>query len=150
MNKLLWYLSVMIVIVILLPAVIVRSCSPAPPQKPPVVEIPEKTYEIAVWNRDTKSTEIMDLEEYIKGVVAAEMPADFDLEALKAQAVAARTFAYGRMTGDYRSKQGVHDGIDICTDPTHCQAWMSRESARKRWGILFASRNWKKIERAVN
>lgn len=150
MKKILYYTALMVLIVILLPAIIVRGCGPAPPQKPPAPEIPEKVYEITVYNKDTKLTEVMDLEEYIKGVVAAEMPADFDLEALKAQAVAARTFAYGRMSGAYRSKQGVHDGIDICTDSTHCQAWMSAESAKKRWGILFASRNWSKIERAVN
>lgn len=152
MKKFFYYTSVMVLIVILLPAIIVRSCSPepAPPQKPPVAEIPEKVFEITVYNKDTGSSETMDLEEYIKGVVVAEMPADFDLEALKAQAVAARTFAYGRMTGAYRSKQGVHDGIEICTDSTHCQAWVSRENARKKWGILFAARNWNKIERAVN
>ena len=40
----------------------------------------------------------MDLEEYIKGVVAAEMPASFHREALKAQAVAARTYTVKRMT----------------------------------------------------
>ena len=150
MKKILYCTSVMVLVVILLPAIIVRSCGPAPVEKPPVVEIPEKVYEITVFNRDTERTEVMDLEEYIKGVVAAEMPADFDLEALKAQAVAARTFAYGRMSGAYRSKQGVHDGTDICTDSTHCQAWISRESAKKKWGIFFASRNWSRIERAVN
>jgi stage II sporulation protein D len=150
MKKILYCTSVMVLIVILLPAIIVRSCGPAPVEKPPVVEIPEKVYEITVYNRNTEQTEVMDLEEYIKGVVAAEMPADFDLEALKAQAVAARTFAYGRMSGAYRSKQGVHDGTDICTDSTHCQAWISRESAKKKWGIFFASRNWSRIERAVN
>ena len=154
MKKLIYYISVMVLVVVLLPAIIVRSCAPAPapPQETPAEEVPEaiKTYEITVWNKDTGLAEVMDLEEYIMGVVAAEMPADFSLEALKAQAVAARTYAYGRMTGAYRSKQGVHDGIDICTDSTHCQAWVNSENAKKKWGILFASRNWSKIEKAVN
>lgn len=154
MKKFIYYTAVMVLVVILLPAIIVRSCAPAPapPQETPAEEVPEaiKTYEITVWNKDTGLAEVMDLEKYIMGVVAAEMPADFSLEALKAQAVAARTYAYGRMTGDYRSKPGVHDGIEICTDPTHCQAWVSRENAKKKWGILFASRNWGRIERAVN
>ncbi len=150
MKKLIYYAGVMIVIVILLPMIIVRSCGPAPKQKPQQGITPAKVYEITVYNHLTGITEKVELEEYIKCVVAAEMPADFDLEALKAQAVAARTFAYGRMSGAYRSKQGVHDGIDICTDSTHCQAWISKESAMKKWNILFASRNWSRISKAVN
>ena len=42
---------------------------------------------------DDDSVEVMNLEEYVKGVVAAEMYSDWPIEALKAQAVAARTFA---------------------------------------------------------
>lgn len=150
MKKLIYYAGIMLVVVILLPMFIVRSCGPAPEQKPPVEKTPVKAYEISVYNHLTGKAESVDLEEYIKCVLAAEMPADFDLEALKAQAVAARTFAYGRMTGTYRSKQGVHDGINVCTDSTHCQAWMSKESAMRKWNILFASRNWGRISKAVN
>jgi stage II sporulation protein D len=150
MKKLIYYASVMAAIVILLPMIIVRSCGVTPEQKPPSVSEPEKLLEITVYNKALGKAETVELEEYIKCVTAAEMPADFDLEALKAQAVAARTFAYGRMSGAYSSKKGVHDGIDICTDPSHCQAWVSKENARKKWGILFASRNWGKIEKAVN
>lgn len=150
MKKLIYYALIMAVIVILLPMIIVKSCSPAPDAPPPVVSEPEKSYKIEVYNKDTGTTETVDLEEYIKCVVAAEMPAEFSLEALKAQAVAARTFAYGRMSGAYRSKQGVHDGIDICTDSSHCQAWISKEDASRKWGILFAAKYWRKIEKAVN
>ncbi len=150
MKKLIYYASIMAAIVILLPMIIVRSCGSAPEQKPPAIQKPDKTHEITVYNKASGNSEAIDLEEYIKCVVAAEMPAEFDPEALKAQAVAARTFAYGRMSGTYSSKQGVHDGIDICTDPSHCQAWISKENARKKWGILFASRNWAKVEKAVN
>ncbi|MBO5300825.1 MAG: hypothetical protein J6A81_01265, partial [Peptococcaceae bacterium] len=52
---------------------------------------------IRVYNVETKTLMQMDLETYLIGVVAAEMPASFELEALKAQAVAARTFAVNRM-----------------------------------------------------
>ena len=47
----------------------------------------------------TKDNKIVDmfLEEYVRGVVAAEMPAEFSVEALKAQAVAARTYALAHM-----------------------------------------------------
>ncbi len=65
----------------------------------------------------------MDLEEYITGVVAAEMPASFHIEALKAQALAARTYTLVRMK-DFGGKGcTLHDGADICTDFTHCQAF---------------------------
>ena len=60
----------------------------------------------------------MSLEEYVLGVVLAEMPASFETEALKAQAVAARTYAL-------REKR--HEDADICTDHTCCQAYCAPE-----------------------
>lgn len=84
------------------------------------------------------------LGEYLVGVVRAEMPASFQLEALKAQAVAARTYTlYKIMTG------GNHgDTADICTDSTCCQAWISEERARGNWGE-DADAFEEKIETAV-
>ena len=61
----------------------------------------------------------MDLEEYLVGVVLAEMPASFEGEALKAQAVAARTYAVKAKTN------GKHEGGTICTDSQCCQAYIS-------------------------
>ena len=86
------------------------------------------------------------LEEYLVGVVAAEMPPSFDLEALKAQAVAARTYALGRAEGYYGSTAS-HFGADICTDPGHCQAWISKERFLEVYGD---ESDWEKIEKAVN
>lgn len=150
MKKLAYYAGMMILVIILLPMFIVKSCGPSVEKKPSGEVTDSTSYKISVYNKSLNKSEEMNLEEYIKGVVAAEMPADFAPEALKAQAVAARTFAYGRLTGVYKSKQGVHDGVDICTDSTHCQAWTSKESAMKKWSVLFASRNWGRIEKAVN
>lgn len=161
MKKLIYYAGIMIAIVVLLPMIIVRGCSTStspspspsplsPPTSPPKEEIFVEEIKITVYNASLDKSQEMNLEEYIKEVVAAEMPADFSMEALKAQAVAARTFAYGRMSGVYSSKQGVHDGADVCTESTHCQAWMEKEASMKKWSVLFASRNWGKIEKAVN
>ena len=159
MKKLIYYAAIMVVIVVLLPMLIVRGCAPSAPSPSPSPSplpspkkevVAEEEVKITVYYASQDKTQEVDLEDYIKGVVAAEMPADFSPEALKAQAVAARTFAYGRMTGVYGSKNGVHDGADICTESTHCQAWTEKEAAQKKWGVLFASRNWAKIERAVN
>lgn len=77
----------------------------------------------------------MDLEVYIAGVVAAEMPASFHEEALKAQAVAARTYALQKglvLGGRGCSKR---PGADLCTDSTCCQAW-NREAAQAMFGRL--------------
>lgn len=151
MKRLIYYAGLMIAVVILLPMIIVRGCgAPSTEPEPPEKTVVDTEYKIQVFNAASGESQEMNLEEYIKGVVAAEMPADFDMEALKAQAVAARTFAYGRMSGAYKSRQGVHDDSDICTNSAHCQAWIGKEGAMKKWSILFASRNWGKIERAVN
>ena len=63
----------------------------------------------------------LQLDEYLAGVLAAEMPASFPEEALKAQVVAARSFILYRMS--YPPADGVHDGVPLCTDPGHCKAY---------------------------
>lgn len=68
------------------------------------------------------------LEEYIWGVVAAEMPASFQPEALKAQAVAARTYAARQ------AQSGRHAGADVCADSACCQAYRPRQELLERWG----------------
>ena len=73
----------------------------------------------------------MTMETYLQGVVAAEMPAAFALEALKAQAVAARTFTLYRQSG---AAMEEHHGADVCTDSTHCKAYLSPQEASSLWG----------------
>ena len=63
----------------------------------------------------------MDLREYLVGVVLAEMPASFESEALKAQAVVARTYTRKRMEG------GKHGQAAVCMDSGCCQGWQSGE-----------------------
>ena len=72
----------------------------------------------------------MTLADYLVGVTAAEMPASFAQEALKAQAVAARTYTLYKLVSG--SNHG--DTADICTDSTCCQAYISIENARTNWG----------------
>lgn len=87
----------------------------------------------------------MPMEEYLWGVVAAEMPAAFEQEALRAQAVAARTYTLYQM--DHPSLS--HPEADICTDPGCCQAWMSREERMGEWERKNAKKYAKKITNAV-
>lgn len=86
--------------------------------------------------------EEMDLAAYLRGVVSAEMPASFEPEALKAQAVAARTYTLYHLAGG-----SAHGAVaDICTDPACCQAYAEDPAAG--WGAE-AERYGEKIRRAV-
>jgi len=73
----------------------------------------------------------MDLEEYLRGVVLAEMPVDFELEALKAQAVVSRTYALRRLTVGTKHTEGT-----VCTDSSCCQGYLSEEEYRSKGGTV--------------
>ncbi len=76
----------------------------------------------------------MELEEYLAGVVAGEMPASFHAQALGAQAVAARTYVARRMLVFGGSGCERAEGADVCSDAAHCQAWLSMAEMQARWG----------------
>lgn len=90
------------------------------------------------------TVETMNLEEYLIGVVAAEMPAEFEPEALKSQAVAARTYAVKHIQLQQDSKQDYDVDTTVQT-----QAWISREEMGNRWGFLSYWRYRSKIQDAV-
>ena len=83
----------------------------------------EETIQIEVLDRNG-AVRSMELEEYITGVVFAEMPASFELEALKAQAVVARTYAV-------RAEQGKskHEEAAVCMESFCCQAFRQIDEA---------------------
>lgn len=105
--------------------------------------------QIKVLNTSTKKIMKLPLEEYLVGVVAAEMPAAFEVEALKAQAVAARTYAVKRKLLFGSSRHENNEKAEVCTDPTHCQAWCSEEELKRRWGLLKYPLYMYKIKQAV-
>jgi stage II sporulation protein D len=155
MKRLIYYAFIMAVVVLIIPLFIVKSCTAAfedehlqeAPQ--PVLTFEQESEEITVYNTESKTVDNMDLEEYVKCVVAAEMPAAFEIEALKAQAVAARTYAFTRILNNFDGKDDLHHGSDVCTDPAHCQAWISMEDAMSSWEKDKAKEYWDKIEGAV-
>ena len=99
--------------------------------------------QLAVKNGD--AVEIMALDVYLQGVVRGEMPASFELEALKAQAAAERTYVYYQLAA---GRKEAHPNADVCTDPSCCNAWLSEEAAREKWGGDFDG--WEsRIEEAV-
>ena len=71
------------------------------------------------------------MEDYLTGVLLSEMPADFEPEARKAQAVAARTFTCRKLL------QPKHENADVCAEASCCQAWTSREQLRQKYGASF-------------
>lgn len=104
---------------------------------------------IRLLNHQTGEVLQLGLEEYIAGVVAAEMPASFPLEALKAQAVAARTYAVKRLqVPDPRLQKGLQQA-DVSSDPAINQAWISNEEMKARWGIWHHQTYRDKVVRAV-
>jgi len=133
--------------IIVVPVLIVTSFdgSDKPPER--VMEVDEHNIEITVYFHETGEIKILPLEDYLVGVLAAEMPATFELEALKAQAVAARTYALRRVT--LNVDNNVHPGAAVCTNPNHCQAYMSSEGMKARWGMINYFRHKSKMEEAV-
>lgn len=92
-----------------------------------------------------KDDKILELSanDYVFGVVAAEMPALYEPEALKAQAVAAYTFAC------YRKANNTNTEYDITADPDTAQCYITREEAAARWGEK-ADEYSKKIDDCIN
>ena len=74
---------------------------------------------LRVYQVDEEETSEMNLESYLRGVVAGEMKNDWPLEALKAQAILARTFVLKFCT----EKESKYQGADISTDIEEAQAY---------------------------
>jgi stage II sporulation protein D len=165
LNKIGYYVLLIIFLIIFIPVVILGGIGPGikvpaiinkmtfVPTADPAVDTnsanKDSSLKIKVFiNKENKIVE-MDFEEYIKGVLAAETPASFDIEALKAQAIAARTYALADMQISGGNGCGKHKGADVCSD-VHCQAWMSKEDRFKIWDAGKATEYWKKISDAVD
>lgn len=115
---------------------------------PPAEEAPPEEerapIDLTVYLHKEGTTTTMSLEDYIVCVVAAEMPSTFHIEALKAQAVAARTYCFYKKNGT--SHEG---GAEVCTDHTHCAAYTSEEALVERYGQSTANQILEKIREAV-
>ncbi len=97
---------------------------------------------IKLLHTDTNEVEEVDLDTYLCNVVSAEMPVDFEKEALKAQAIVARTYTI------YKINHKKHNNADICDDSNCCQAWISKEDRLARWDG-DKEEKWNKIEECV-
>ncbi|MDR0935358.1 MAG: stage II sporulation protein D [Oscillospiraceae bacterium] len=76
----------------------------------------------------------MTLADYLRGVTASEVPGTFYPEAIKAQAVAARTNLYWKLA---HTNPG-HPSADVCDDPAHCAAYATDSDLQEKWGGKYA------------
>lgn len=111
-----------------------------------LIEIPQSSSEIQTFKvKNSQSGEITEINarDYIFGVVAAEMPASYHTEALKAQAVAAYTFAL------YKKEQNKQLEYDITDSHLTDQSYITRAAALEKWGDSAAEYE-QKINQAVD
>lgn len=161
MKKILIYLLSFILIIFIIPALLTRRTLPVNSnekisnQEEQNVENQTQTSNqneynyskygtISLLHKKTGEVEQVNLDEYLCNVVSAEMPANYEIEALKAQAIVARTYTI------YKILNKKHDTADICDDSTCCQAWISKNDRLARWEESQRESNWQKIVSAVN
>ena len=99
---------------------------------------------IKLLHKKSGEVEEVALDDYLVNVVSAEMPASYEMEALKAQAVVARTYTI------YKAQEKKHENADICDDSSCCQAWISKEDRLAKWEENQRENNWKKVTDCVN
>lgn len=99
-----------------------------------------KELEVTIKNQEEGTIETLDLEEYIIGVVAGEMPASFEDEALKAQAIAARSYALNKI-------KSTNKEYDLLTDITN-QVYITKEEMQEKWQDEY-EKYYDKIKKAV-
>jgi stage II sporulation protein D len=143
-------------IVFLIPGILVNRFEawkpsdliPLQPQE--ALEAQAEPLMVPVYLTQERQTVHIPLEEYVRGVVAAEMPASFELEALKAQAIAARTYLVRRMESGDASNMPAEAGGALVTDTVLHQAYVTEKKLRERWGLFAYARNMDKLTKAVN
>lgn len=96
---------------------------------------------VRVKREDTGNIEVVPFEDYVVGVLAGEMPVSFELEALKAQAVAARTYVMKKMSDNYKKDYDIVDTVQN-------QVYLSEDDLKTKWQDKYQERI-NKIKTAV-
>ena len=104
-----------------------------------------KYAKIKLYHSKTGETEELPIDEYLYGTVSAEMPVNYEIEALKAQAIVARTYTIYQIMNNNK-----HGDADICDSSTCCQAWIAKDDRMAKWEENESEENWNKIVKAVN
>ena len=154
MRKILFYLLALIIVCFSIPILFTnrKSIQEVSSEINTNNQIVENKYDykdyqtIKLLHVASNEIEEIDLDTYLYGVVSAEMPASFEKEALKAQAVVARTYTIYKIQNDNKK----HENADICDDSNCCQAWISKEDRFAKWEEATCQANWDKIVEAVD
>ncbi len=154
MRKLVAVVALLCLVMLVLPTVLGRlfsnsSSAAASTSRPATIPDGSDGLRIRVYFPTDRRVVEMPLGEYLKGVVAAEMPPHFETEALKAQFIVARTYAVRRMrqfAGPGRGGCQLHPGADICADVAHGQAYISREQTAEKYGRYTARKYWVRLD----
>ena len=162
MKKILLYILSFIILFFILP--VIFTITPKAETEEVVSNIenvtqeqPEQEVETTIYDYQKYKTikllhsgsgqiEELPIDEYLYGVVSSEMPANFEIEALKAQAIVARTYTIYQIMNN----SGKHPGADICDNSSCCQAWISKDERLSKWAPEEAESNWNKIVDAIN
>ncbi|MGE5381022.1 MAG: stage II sporulation protein D [Methylocystaceae bacterium] len=134
--KINWKAFVLLLIIIGIIIGAGSRCSPSSDSNEPIVKL--------YLTKDSKII-TLPLETYLIGVVGAEMPASFGNEALKAQAVTARTYTLKRLYGAAKHPRGAA----MCDDITCCQAYIDPQAYKKQFGTSLYSRRFVPVSQAV-
>ena len=94
----------------------------------PTLDFSVRYKDINLLHNNDNVVETLNIEDYLVNVVAAEMPVDYEEEALKAQATVARTYTLYQIENGHK-----HANADICDSSTCCQAWISKENRFEKW-----------------
>jgi stage II sporulation protein D len=134
MKKICLVIISFVIVVLLIPSVVVlafepkliklKSTSDTDNNTLSRVQKNTNTVTVSVFRAGNKKTESMPLEEYVKGVVASEMPASYELEALKAQAISARTYIVKSLLSNKNSN--LPNGSDV-SDSKLNQVYKNKE-----------------------
>lgn len=148
MKKMMCVAAIITVFMLILPLAVLGEgkyvdVKEGEPQSVPTIAPTSKEESFSILFKESNKIEKISAEDYIFGVVAAEMPALYDIEALKAQAVAAYTYAL------YKKEQNKAEDYDITSDFNTDQCYKSKEQALKDWGE-GGEEYFTKIEKAVN
>ena len=154
MKRFLAYILIFLILCFSIPIIFTSKAKPTisnntenKEEQQTVADYDYKQYNtVKLLHTSTNKVEKLGLDEYLYGVVSSEMPASFEKEALKAQAVVARTYTLYKIINGGKK----HGNANICDSSTCCQAWISKEKRLERWKEENRTEYWNKIVSAVN
>lgn len=146
MKRIIFMALALGLIIIGLPLIIISTYNSEEVIEEPTIQ---SQYKVKVLRKNSSQVVEMDLEEYIKGVVACEMPGEFETEALRAQSIAARTYAMSRMAMFNDGGHPDHSSAPLC-DSVHCQVYHSVEEIKGIKSSDWMVKYWSKISDAVD